>query len=89
MMKSSAMFVSLLVMGESPACTGSNNPMTSVASSYSGSDLRETVEAKMDSFTSEAETTDVTGSGLESMSCLGEVIHQERAGSHSELERLR
>ena len=39
---------------------------------FSGSDLGETVDVKVDSFASEAGTTDVAGSGLESISCLGE-----------------
>ena len=36
-----------------------------------GSDSGETVEQKLDSFVGEAGTIDVTGSGLESIPCLG------------------
>jgi len=71
MMKGTVMFASLLVTGESLTCTGSDDPSASVPFCYSGSDLGETVDVKVDSFASEAGTIDVTGSGLESISCLG------------------
>ena len=46
--------------------------MKSGLSCYSGSDLGETVDVKVDSFAGEAGIIDATGSGLESISCLGE-----------------
>ena len=49
-------------------CTESDDPTSSVPFCDSGSDLRETVDAKMDSFTSDAGTIDVTGGGLGSIS---------------------
>ena len=73
-MKSSAMFVSLLVTGESLTCTVRDDPSTSVTMCYSGFDLGETVDVKMDTITSETETFDVTGSGLESIPCLGKSL---------------
>ena len=51
MMKSSAMFVSSLVTGKSLTSTGSDDLSTSMPFCCSGSDLRETVDAKVDSFT--------------------------------------
>merc|ERR1711916_369628 len=51
--------------------TGSDDPSASVPFCYSGADLGETVDVKVDSFTNEAGTIDITGSGLESISCLG------------------
>ena len=66
------------VMGESPACTGSDDPPTSVPLCYRDFDLDETVDAKTDSFAAEAEIVNVTGSGLESTSCLEGPIHQEQ-----------
>ena len=47
------------------------------------------VENKMKRRRTGAGIIDVTGSGLESISCLGEVIHQEWAESLSRLQRLR
>jgi prophage tail gpP-like protein len=71
MMKGSVIFASLIVTGESLTCTGSDDPSASVPFCYSGADLGETVDVKVDSFTNEAGTIDITGSGLESISCLG------------------
>ena len=77
-MKGTVMFASLLVTGESLKCTGSDDPSTSVPFCYSGSDLGETVDVKVDSFAGEAGIIDATGSGLESISCLRS--HSPRAG---------
>merc|ERR1712012_1014524 len=66
-----AIFASLIVTGESLTCTGSDDPSASVPFCYSGAALGETVDVKVDSFTNEAGTIDITGSGLESISCLG------------------
>ena len=88
-MKGTVMFASLLVTGESLTCTESDDPSASVPFCYSGSDLGETVDVKVDSFGSEAGTIDVTGSGPRKYLLFGEVIHQEWAGSHGGLERLR
>ena len=68
------MFVSLLVTGESLTCTGRDDPSTSVTMCYSGFNLGETVDVKMDTITSETEIIDVIGSGLESIPCLGESL---------------
>ena len=73
-MKSSAMFVSLLITGESLTLTGRDDQSTSVPFCYSGFDLRETVDVKMDSITNETETVDVTGGGLGSIPCLGKSL---------------
>ena len=59
MMNGTMIFASLLVTGKSLMCTRSDDSSTSMPSYCSGSDLRETVDAKMDSFTSGAETNDV------------------------------
>ena len=64
------MFVSLLVTAESLMCTGRDDPSISVTVCYSGFVLGESVDVKMDTMTSETETIDVTGSGLESIPCL-------------------
>ena len=61
----------LLVMDESPTCTGIDDPSASVAFYHRGSDLGETVDVKMDSFAGEGETIDVTGSGLSKVSPVG------------------
>ena len=65
------MFVSLLVTGESPTCTISDDLPTSVLFYYCGSDSGETVDVRMDSFAGETGTIDVVGSGLENIPCLG------------------
>ena len=44
MIKSTVIFASLLVTGESLTCTGSDDPSTSVPFCYSGSDLGETAD---------------------------------------------
>ena len=63
---------------ESFTCTGSDDPSASVPFCYSGADLGETVDVKVDSFTNEAGTIDITGSGLESISCLGKSLSKMR-----------
>merc|ERR1712209_108032 len=52
-------------------CTGSGDPPSAVPFCYTGSKLGETVNLKVNSFDSEAGSFDLTGSGLESISCLG------------------
>ena len=44
---------------------------------------------KVNTFASEAGSFDLMGNGLESISCLGKVVHEERAESCCRLERLR
>ena len=68
------MFVSLIVTGEFLTCTGRDDPSTSVTMCYSVFDLGETVDVKMDTITSETETIDVAGSGLERIPCLGKSL---------------
>ena len=68
MMNGTMIFASLLFTGKSLMCTRSDDSLTSMPFCCSGSDLRETVDAKMDSFTSEAETIDVTRIGLGNIS---------------------
>ena len=87
-MKGTVMFASLLVTGESLTCTGSDDPSASVPFCYSGSDLGETVDVKVDSFGSEADHRR-DGEWPRKYLLFGEVIHQEWAGSHGGLERLR
>ena len=60
--KSSAMFVSLLVTGESLAWTRSDDLPTSVPFYCRDSDSGETVDVRMDSLAGETETIDETGS---------------------------
>ena len=62
---------SLLVMGGSLTCTGSEDLPTSVRFYYRDSDSGETVDVRMDGFADETETIDVTGSGPESIPCVG------------------
>ena len=64
------------VTGESLTCTGSNDPSTSVPFCYSDPDLGGTVDVQMDSFAIQAGTIDVTGSGFESISCLGKLFNK-------------
>ena len=45
---------------------------------YSGADFGETVDVKVDSFANEAGTIDITGSGLESISCLRKSLSKMR-----------
>ena len=59
-MTSSAMFVSLLALGESLTCTGSDDLPTSVPFYYRDSDLEETVGMKAGSFASDGGIIDVT-----------------------------
>ena len=68
MMNDTMILASLLVTGKSLICTRSDDSLTSMPFCSSGFDLRETVDAKMDSFTNEAETIDVIRSGLGSIS---------------------
>ena len=88
-MKSTVMFASLLVTGESLTCAGSHKLSASVPCHYSGSDLGDAVDAKTDSFCPRGWDHRRDWSGLVSIYCSGENIHRERAGSHSGLERLR
>ena len=83
MMNGTMIFASLLVTGKTLMCTRSADSLASVACYYSGSDSGETVEVKLESFAREAGTIDVTGSGLEIIPCLGEVLDQEWTGSCS------
>ena len=62
---------SLLVTGESLTCTGSDDLSNSVPFYYHDSDSGKTVDVRMDNFAGETGTIDVTGSGLESIPCLG------------------
>ena len=68
-MKSATLFDSLFIMDETLMRTGSGDPSTSVPFFYDGSDFRETVDVKTESFAIETGITDMTGSGLESISC--------------------
>ena len=47
-MKGSVIFASLIVTGESLTCTGSDDPSASVPFCYSGADLGETVDVKVE-----------------------------------------
>ena len=82
MMNGTMIFASLLGTGKPLMCTRSDDSSTYMPFYCSGSDMREMVDAKMDSFTSEAETIDVTRSGLGSIS-------KWCAGYHSGLDQLR
>ena len=53
-MNGTAIFASLLVTGKSLMCTRSDDSLTSMPFCCSGFDLRETVDAQVDSFTNEA-----------------------------------
>ena len=74
MMKSTVILVSLFVMSEPLICTGCDDLPTSVPFHYDGSDLREMVDVKTDSFALDTGITDVSGNDLESNSCLGELF---------------
>ena len=78
-MKGSVIFASLVVTGESLTCNGCVVPSASVPFCYSGADLGETVDVKVDSFfTNETWTIDITGSGLGSISCLRKSFSKSR-----------
>ena len=52
-------------------CTGSGDPPSAIPFCYTESKLGERVNLKVNSFDSEAGSFDLTGSGPESISCLG------------------
>ena len=83
------MFSSLLVPGEPLTSAGRDMSSASVPCHYSGSDLGDAVDAKTDSLCPRGWDHRRDWSGLVSVYCLEEIIHRERAGSHSGLERLR
>ena len=66
-------------------CTGKENPPSAIPFCYTGSKLGERVNLKVNSFDSEAGSFDLTGSGLESISCLGKSF-QEWSRSCGRLE---
>ena len=62
MTKSTVVFASLFIAGESLTCTGSDSSSASVPLRYCGSDLEEMVGVKPGSFDGEAGIIDVAGS---------------------------
>ena len=64
---------------------GQRKPSSAIPFCYTGSKLGERVNLKVNSFDSEAGSFDLTGSGLESISCLGKSF-QEWSRSCGRLE---